>query len=215
MRCISHSESRLHGSPICLIQRQAPNNNVTAIEPRARLTNPLGEVYPITAMEDSLEDPGRQFLATPSSVKNIRKSLISAIDEAVMCLLRASRTLSVQEPQLQYTLPFAETHRRNGCRSPFFSRVLSHVYGTTTERQLADVLTRNAGSMLDLGQLLRVTLGAVISMWVFNKDHDEILEDPTERNKTATEKEFEQCKSLLGKFDATIGDRSQTSSTPR
>ena len=206
MRWISHSEFRPHGSPICLIERQVPNNNVTATEPRAGLTYPLGEFYAARTTEDCLEHPGRQYLSTPSTVKNIRKSLISAIDEAVLCLLKGSRTLSIQEPRLQNTLRFAETHQRNGCCSPFFSRILHHVYGTTSERQLVDVLTRNAGSMLDLGQLLRVTLGAIISMWVLDKDHDVILEDPTERNKTPTEKEFERCKSLLPKLDNTIGD---------
>ena len=74
------------------------------------------------------------------------------------------------------------------CKSPLFVKVLSKVYGTVSEKQLWEVISSNySQSFLSQEQLLRVILGAVISDWIFDQQHDMVLKDPTERQMTSTE----------------------------
>lgn len=134
---------------------------------------------PIDAIESFLQDPD-QYLSSRRDVENGRHRLIIEIKDAVTRLLRASRTLPTKSP-----------HWNSWFQSPLFVHLLSKVYGTATEKQLLDVISSNhSHSLLSQEQLLRVILGAVISDWIFDKQHTMILKDPTERKMTSTEIDF-------------------------
>lgn len=75
-------------------------------------------------------------------------------------------------------------------QSTFFFDLLGYVYGVTTEEELTSILvSRPSQSVLKLGQLLKVFLAAVVSLWVLQEQHGIIVKDPTARNKSFFEKE--------------------------
>lgn len=128
------------------------------------------------AIQKFLHDPA-QYFSSRTDVGNARSRLTTQIEDAVTRLLRASRTLPMKSPDWN-----------SWFKNPLFVTLLCKVYGTVTKEELLNVIPSNfPQSVLSQEQLLRALLGAVISHWVFERQHSLILKDPTERERNSTE----------------------------
>lgn len=102
------------------------------------------------------------------------------INDTITRILGESRTLPIKEPLLCGVI-----------QSPFLFEIMGKIYGTTTEKELMDIIAaRDSESFLGLGVLLRVILAVTISRWVLERNHSLILKDPTKRNYPPTETDY-------------------------
>ena len=176
------NETEFSGFSSLSPQAHSGTSSVSAVKASRCPRRPSEENIPIETLEDFLGNPDR-YLSTRRGVEDAHSSLISAIDDAVRRLLRSSRTLIGEEPILE------------GFKSPLVSEVLQYIYGAKDESHLRNILRLQYDqASLNIGQLLMVMLAAAVSSWVFDKQNDEVLKDPTEREEVQTEIWTARCK---------------------
>lgn len=148
--------------------------------------HPDKAIPPSSEITEFLDYP-EQYLSTRADVERLRSRLLSEIKDAVRGLMQATKTDSRDEPRLH-----------NWLRSPLFFQLWSKVYGTTTKEELFDQLsTRDCHSSLSLGRTLEVMLAAAVTVWVFEKQHEESPRESFERKMTSIESDLATSKASV------------------
>lgn len=142
--------------------------------------------YRDDALQHYIQNPAK-YLSDLGQIKSLEKRLLTDIGKAVEGLLIRSRTEKHSQPLLEKVF-----------NSPVVLTLLDIVYGTTTERELQQVLAGGQSqSYLDLGELLKVMLATAITAWVLLRQHDKLPQDPSKRKLSLTEIDIRDGMSAL------------------